>query len=167
MANVVILLILPEPIRNLYRDRWCRRIPQISIELVDHHSKVGPYIDKADALITFAPMLAGDVLAAATRLKWVQALGTGVDNLIDQPALRKDVIVTNMRGIQGVPVSEAALAGMIALARGLRSARKTDGNGAAFRLSFCMTRRSAYSASARSPKFWRRNAKPLACAWLA
>jgi hypothetical protein len=30
-----------------------------------------------------------------TRRKWVQALGTGVDNLIDQPALYKDMIVTN------------------------------------------------------------------------
>ena len=60
--------------------------------------------------------------AAATRLEWVQSLGTGVDNLIDQPALRQDVIVTNMRGIHGAPVSEAALAGMLALARELRRA---------------------------------------------
>jgi phosphoglycerate dehydrogenase-like enzyme len=120
MATVLILLTLPEPIRNQYRDRLRKRFPQITIELVDHHSKVAPFIDKADALVTFAPMLSGDVLAAATRLKWVQALGTGVDNLIDQPALRKDVIVTNTRGIQATPVSEAALAGMLTLARGLR-----------------------------------------------
>jgi len=120
MVNVLILLTLPEPIRNQYRDRLRKRFPEIAIEPVDHHSKVGPYIDRADALITFAPMLSGDVLAAAPRLKWVQALGTGVDNLIDQPVLRKDVIVTNMRGIHGAPVSEAALAGMLALARGLR-----------------------------------------------
>ena len=118
MANVLILLTLPEPIRNQYRDRLRNRFPGITIELVDHHSKVGPYIGKADALITFAPMLSSEVLAAGTRLKWVQALGTGVDNLIDQPALRQDVIVTNMRAIHGAPVSEAALAGMLALARG-------------------------------------------------
>jgi phosphoglycerate dehydrogenase-like enzyme len=122
MANVLILLTLPEPIRNQYRDRLRKRFPDIAIELADHHSKVGPYIEKADALVTFAPMLSGEVLAAATRLKWVQALGTGVDNLIDQPTLRKDVIVTNLRGIQGIPVSEAALAGMLTLARGLRRA---------------------------------------------
>ena len=127
MAKVLILLTLPEPIRNQYRDRLRKRFPEITIELVDHHSKVGPYIDEADALITFAPMLSGEVLAAATQLKWVQALGTGVDNLIDQAALRKDVIVTNMRAIHGAPVSEAALAGMLALARGLRrSIREQD-----------------------------------------
>jgi phosphoglycerate dehydrogenase-like enzyme len=122
MVNVLILLTLPEAIRIQYRDRLRKRFRDIAIELVDHHSKVGPYIDKADALVTFAPMLSADVLAAAPRLKWVQALGTGVDNLIDQPTLRKDVVVTNMRGIHGAPVSEAALAGMLTLARGLRRA---------------------------------------------
>jgi phosphoglycerate dehydrogenase-like enzyme len=166
MANVLILLTLPEPIRDQYRDRLHKCFPAITLELVDHHSKVGPYINKADAFITFAPMLSREVLAAARRLKWVQALGTGVDNLIDQPALRKDVTVTNMRGIHGAPVSEAALAARLALARGGRSARKTNGNGAAFRRSFCTTRRLAYLASGRLPKFWRRNARPSACAWL-
>jgi D-2-hydroxyacid dehydrogenase (NADP+) len=127
MANVLILLTLPEPIRSQYRDRLRRRFPTTAIELVDHHSKAAPYIDRADALITFAPMLSSHVLESATRLKWIQALGTGVDNLIDQPALRKDVIVTNVRGIHGAPVSEAAIAGMLALARGLpRAVRLQD-----------------------------------------
>src|SRR6516162_4298485 len=119
MVNILVLLTLPEPIRSQYRDRLRKRFPEVAIDLVDHHSKVGPYIATTDALVTFAPMLSAHVLASATRLKWVQALGTGVDNLIDQPTLREDVIVTNMRGIHGAPVAEAALAGMLALARGL------------------------------------------------
>jgi D-2-hydroxyacid dehydrogenase (NADP+) len=127
VANVLILLTLPEPVRSQYRDRLRRRFPEITIELVDHHSKTGPYIAAADALVTFAPMLSSQVLESATRLKWIQALGTGVDNLIDQAALRKDVIVTNIRGIHGAPVSEAALAAMLALARGLpRAIRAQD-----------------------------------------
>jgi D-2-hydroxyacid dehydrogenase (NADP+) len=67
------------------------------------------------------------VLRAGTRLKWVQALGTGVDNLIDRPVLRQDVIVTNVHGIHGPPVSEAAIASMLALARDLpRAVRAQD-----------------------------------------
>jgi D-2-hydroxyacid dehydrogenase (NADP+) len=127
MANVLILLTLPEPVRSQYRDRLRSRFPEITIELVDHHSKTGPYIAAADALITFAPMLSSQVLESAKRLKWIQALGTGVDNLIDQAALRKDVIVTNVRGIHGAPVSEAAIAAMLALVRGLpRAIRAQD-----------------------------------------
>jgi len=126
MVNILVLLTLPEPIRSQYRDRLRKRFPEVAIDLVDHHSKVGPYIATTDALVTFAPMLSAQVLASATRLKWVQALGTGVDNLIDQPTLREDVIVTNMRGIHGAPVAEAALAGMLALARGLPRALRAQ-----------------------------------------
>jgi phosphoglycerate dehydrogenase-like enzyme len=119
MINLLILLTLPEPIRNQYRDRLLASFPDINIHLVDHHSKVGPHIEAADALLTFAPMLSAAVLEQATRLKWVQALGTGVDNLTDRTALRKDVTVTNVHGIHGPPVSEAAIAAMLALARNL------------------------------------------------
>jgi phosphoglycerate dehydrogenase-like enzyme len=122
MINLLILLTLPEPVRNEYCERLRSRFPELVIDMVDHHSKVGPHIAKTDALLTFAPMLSAKVLEEATRLKWVQALGTGVDNLTDQATLRKDVIVTNVRGIHGAPVSEAALATMLALARNLPGA---------------------------------------------
>jgi len=119
MTNLLILLAMPEPVRNQYRDRMQRRFPELKVDLVDHHSKVGPHIGEADVLLTFAPMLSDAVLERAARLKWVQALGTGVDNLIDRPCLRKDIVVTNIHGIHGAPVSEAALAAMLALARNL------------------------------------------------
>jgi D-2-hydroxyacid dehydrogenase (NADP+) len=127
MTNLLILLAMPEPVRNQYRDRVRARFPELNVDLVDHHSKVGPHIAAADALLTFAPMLSDNVLQSAARLKWVQALGTGVDNLVDRPCLRKDVIVTNVHGIHGPPVSEAAIAAMLALARDLpRAIRAQD-----------------------------------------
>ena len=128
MTNLLILLTLPESIRNQYRDRLQSRFPELAINVVDHHSKVGPYIAAADILLTFAPRLTDDVLRAGTQLRWVQALGTGVDNLIDRPCLRKEVIVTNVHGIHGPPVSEAAIASMLALARDIpRAIRAQDG----------------------------------------
>jgi len=127
MTNLLILLTLPEPIRTQYRDRLKQRFPALNINLVDHHSKVGPHIATADALLTFAPMLADNVLQAANNLKWVQALGTGVDNLIDRPCLSREVVVTNIHGIHGPPVSEAAMAAMLALARNFpRAVRLQD-----------------------------------------
>jgi D-2-hydroxyacid dehydrogenase (NADP+) len=127
MKNLLILLGLTETVRNQYRDRMRATFPEIDVTLVDHHSKAGPHIGKADMLLTFTPMLTPAVLAQASRLQWLQTLGTGVDNIIDQPALRKDVIVTNVRGIHGPPVSEAALGTMLALARDLpRAVRAQD-----------------------------------------
>jgi phosphoglycerate dehydrogenase-like enzyme len=85
--------------------------------MVDHHSKTGAFIGNADALLTFGPMMKDEVLHGADKLRWVQALGTGVDNLIDLPSMRPDVVITNIRGIHGAPVSEAALMMMLGLAR--------------------------------------------------
>src|SRR5580693_8060764 len=127
MTNLLILLTLTPELNDQYRDRLKAKFPQLHVDLVDHHSKVGPYIGLADILLTFAPRLTDDVLRAGTRLKWVQALGTGVDNLIDRPVLRQDVIVTNVHGIHGPPVSEAAIASMLALARDIpRAIRAQD-----------------------------------------
>ncbi|HEY6257604.1 MAG TPA: D-2-hydroxyacid dehydrogenase, partial [Xanthobacteraceae bacterium] len=117
MPRLLILLTLPPPVREQYRARLAARFPELGIDMVDHHSKAGAFIHDADALLTFGPMMKEEVLHGADKLRWVQALGTGVDNLIDLPSLRKDVILTNIRGIHGAPVSEAAIMMMMALAR--------------------------------------------------
>src|SRR5215471_7996807 len=117
MARLLILLTLPTQVRDQYRLRLAQRFPELGIDMVDHHSKTAPYIGAADALLTFGPMMKDEVFHGADRLRWVQALGTGVDGIVDQPSLRQDVIVTNIRGIHGGPVSEAAVMMMLALAR--------------------------------------------------
>jgi phosphoglycerate dehydrogenase-like enzyme len=68
-------------------------------------------------LLCFSPPMADHVVRDAKKLKWIQALGTGVDNIVDLPSLGKNVLVTNVRGIHGAPVSEATLAYMLSLAR--------------------------------------------------
>jgi phosphoglycerate dehydrogenase-like enzyme len=124
MTSLLILLTLPEQVRGRYYDRLRKTFPEVNINMVDHHSKVEPYIGDADVLVTFGPMMSEHVLEKAVKLKWVQALGTGVDGIVDRPALGKDVIVTNIHGIHGPPVSEAAIMAMLALSRDLpRSVR--------------------------------------------
>ena len=117
MARLLILLTLPPAVREQYRARLAARFPELAIDMVDHHSKAAPFAGEADVLLTFGPHMKDEVLQGAHKLKWVQALGTGVDNLIDLPSLRPDVMITNIRGIHGAPVSEAALMMMLALAR--------------------------------------------------
>ncbi len=118
--HVLILLAFPQAVREQYRDRLRAAFPEVTIDLVEHHSKVGPYIADTDVLMTFGAHMADHVLAEASRLRWVQALGTGVDGIVDSPSLREGIIVTNLRGLHGPAVSECVLAGMLALARGLR-----------------------------------------------
>ena len=119
MTQILILLTLPEKVRMRYYDHLRTTFPQVTVNMVDHNTKVDPYIGSADVLITFGPMMADHVLAKGARLKWIQALGTGLDGIVDQPSLRKDVLVTHMHGFHGAPVSEAAIMSMLALSRDL------------------------------------------------
>src|SRR5947209_15271385 len=119
MPRLLILLTLPKDVRDFYAARLGERFPQLHIDVVDHHSKAAPFMPQADVLVSFGPMLKDEVFQHASKLKWVQALGTGVDGVIDQPSLSSDVVITNIRGIHGEPVSEAARMAMLALSRRL------------------------------------------------
>src|SRR5262249_507870 len=119
MTRVLILLTLPQEVTADYRDRLRAAFPEVIVDVAAHHREAEAMIGPAQVLITFGPMLTDAVIARAASLRWVQALGTGVDNIVDLPSLKNDVIVTNVRGIHGPAVSEAAIMAMLALARHL------------------------------------------------
>ena len=71
----------------------------------------------AGIIIALAPVLDAALIAAAPRLEWVQALTTGVDNLLAMPALGRDVVLSNCSGFHGPQMSELAFLLMLSLNR--------------------------------------------------
>lgn len=127
MPNLLILTEVQEAMRARYKAMLLERFPQLTINVVGHHNDVGPFIADTEILLCFSPPMADHVVRDAPKLKWIQALGTGVDNIVDLPSLGKEVVVTNIRGIHGAPVSEATLAFMLSLARDMpRSVRAQE-----------------------------------------
>ncbi len=127
MPQVLILTEVQESMRARYKAMLMERFPELTINVVGHHTQVDPYIADTDILLCFSPPMADHVVRDAPKLKWIQALGTGVDNIIDLPSLGKEVIVTNVRGIHGAPVSEATIAYMLSLSRDMpRSVHAQD-----------------------------------------
>ena len=119
MPNLLILTEVQESMRARYKAMLLERFPQLTINIVGHHTLVEPFIADTDILLCFSPPMANHVVRDAPNLKWIQALGTGVDNIVDLPSLGKEVLVTNIRGIHGAAVSEATIAFMLSLARDL------------------------------------------------
>ena len=122
--NPAVLLILraPETIRNQYYQGITAAFPHLTVTLIDHISKADPYLATTDIIVTHGPYLedkADHMLRNAGNLKWVQGIGTGVDNIADRPALRREVMVTNIHGVHGAPMAEAAMGLMLALSRQL------------------------------------------------
>jgi D-2-hydroxyacid dehydrogenase (NADP+) len=130
MTKVLLLLNMPEQLRNRFHGHLARTFPQVAFDLADNVGKVDPYLADAEILMTHGPYLSTRsdyVLGHMPKLRWVQGTGTGMDNIIDRPSLPADVLVTNMRGAHGAQMSEAAIGSMLALARQMpRSIRNQD-----------------------------------------
>jgi phosphoglycerate dehydrogenase-like enzyme len=124
MPRLLILLTLPPDVTEQYRAQLSQKFPEISIDVIATADKAATALPEADMLLTFGQMMKNLKLdlANAAKLKWVQALGTGLDGITDQPALKPSVTVTSLHGVHGAPVSEAALAAMLALSRDLPGA---------------------------------------------
>jgi D-2-hydroxyacid dehydrogenase (NADP+) len=82
--------------------------------------------DKEDALrlikdadILFAGFFSKDLFAAASKLKWIQAWGAGVDRLLLPEVVNSRVTVTNAGGIHPTPISEHVIGLMLCLSRKL------------------------------------------------
>jgi phosphoglycerate dehydrogenase-like enzyme len=120
MTSILLILGLPKDLRQRYYEGIRTEYPDLDVHLVDHVANADPYLADMDVLITHGPYLADradHVLGNAPRLRWIQGIGTGVDNFADRPVLREDVIVTNIHGVHGNPMSEAAFGAMLALSR--------------------------------------------------
>ena len=89
---VLILLRSPETIRRQYYDGITRAFPDLKVTLVDNVAKAElSHLADAEIIITHGPHLeqrAGFVLSNAPKLRWVQGIGTGVDNIADRRELR-------------------------------------------------------------------------------
>jgi phosphoglycerate dehydrogenase-like enzyme len=127
MPNLLILTEVQEAMRARYKQMLLERFPQLTVNVVGHHTQVDPYIADTDILLCFSPPMADHVVRDAKKLKWIQALGTGIDNIVDLPSLGPEVLVTNIRGIHGPPMSEATIAYMLSLTRDMpRSVHAQD-----------------------------------------
>jgi phosphoglycerate dehydrogenase-like enzyme len=75
----------------------------------------------ADVIIGFNPEIcAAKIIDNAKQLRWVASLAAGVENCVALPGIRnRNLLVTNMRGVDAPVIAEHAVALAMALAHGL------------------------------------------------
>ncbi|HEX4408562.1 MAG TPA: D-2-hydroxyacid dehydrogenase [Xanthobacteraceae bacterium] len=118
--SLLIILRSHERIRTQYYNGISQAFPELKVDIVSKVADADPYLADAMIIVTHGPHLEGradHVFANAPKLKWVQGIGTGVDGIADRPTLRSDIIVTNIHGVHGAPMAEAAMMFMLALNR--------------------------------------------------
>ena len=114
--NMVVLVSIP-PQGVYYRKAISEKYPDLNLKVFTDRGEAKAALADADILMAFGASLKADFFTHAPRLKWVHAMGTGVDGITDSKHIAKDVLVTSTRGIHGTPMSEAAIMFMLALAR--------------------------------------------------
>ena len=102
-------------------DEWARavaaEVPQMRVVVVAPGDDPRPTLAEADAAFG---MLTPDMLAAAPRLRWLQAIAAAPPPEFFFPALvEHPVVVTNLRGVYRENLTNHILAFVLAFARGL------------------------------------------------
>jgi phosphoglycerate dehydrogenase-like enzyme len=75
----------------------------------------------ADVIVGFNPDICDPrIITGARQLRWIASLAAGVENCMAVPAVRsRNLLVTNMRGVDAAAIAEHAVALVMALAHGL------------------------------------------------
>lgn len=77
------------------------------------------HMANTDILLTWGSMDIRPLYLMAPKLKWIHALSAGVETLVFPEMKTNNTLLTNSRGIHGIPVSEHVFAMMLAFTRGL------------------------------------------------
>jgi phosphoglycerate dehydrogenase-like enzyme len=120
-----VLVYLKEPERSAMRfERLAEDDGGVSVHVASSLGELDDRAREANVLISIGPHLGGDaadLYRQLPKLEWAQSIGTGVDNIKGHPDLPRGVTVTNVRGVHGAQISEAALAAMLIFSRQIRA----------------------------------------------
>lgn len=98
---------------EFYADALARQCPGLTFRAATDLETALKLTGGSRVLVGLAPYLKPELLAAMPDLEWVQALTTGVDNLMGL----RDVALTSCSGIHGPQMSELAVLMILALQR--------------------------------------------------
>lgn len=84
------------------------------------------HIADTDILVAWGSTHIENLFAKAKQLKWIHALSAGVENLNIAPLIDHNIILTNSKGIHGIPVSEHVFALLLSFTRGLHLCAKNQ-----------------------------------------
>jgi phosphoglycerate dehydrogenase-like enzyme len=107
---------------------WSGRQEQFASAAAGAHVVVAGNLESAVSAVTDADVIVGfnpeicdtRVIDRAKELRWIESLAAGVENCMAVPAVRsRNLLLTNMRGVDGAVIAEHAIALALALAHGL------------------------------------------------
>src|SRR5699024_2269711 len=88
------------------RERLKANYPTLKFTFCDNMDEAQKHIDEAEVIVTYGSDLTDTLVEYAKKLKWVNVLSAGLDQLPFDALEKKSVIVTTVRGIHKIPMAE-------------------------------------------------------------
>jgi D-isomer specific 2-hydroxyacid dehydrogenase, NAD binding domain. len=92
------------------RKRMERKFPSIRFSYYEKWLDAWDKLPSADALVTYGDDITEQVLDRAEKLQWIMVMSAGVEKLPHQSLDKREILVTNARGIHRIPMAEMAMA---------------------------------------------------------
>lgn len=97
--------------------------PSAQIVTVRNASEAAAASVDADIIVgltSYPGVCEPEIIQNARELRWIMAMSAGVERCIDRPEIKaRDILVTNLRGVESVAIAEHAIAMMMTMARGI------------------------------------------------
>jgi D-2-hydroxyacid dehydrogenase (NADP+) len=117
MSARIVYIGAPEVPSARFAQRILGEFPDLSLFASDERAAAIGDLSGTEAIIGHHLQFDEGVLAKAPKLRWIQALTSGTDAIVQLPNLKSEVIVTSTRGIHGPQMSELVFLDMLALIR--------------------------------------------------
>ncbi|UCZ54129.1 D-2-hydroxyacid dehydrogenase [Bacillus shivajii] len=104
-------------IRRDLREQLVTKYPDITFIFRESMKEAEGDLPEANILITYGEDLTTDLVEKAKQLKWIMVISAGVDKVPFDVIKRKNILVTNARGIHGVPMAEYTIHMMLQVIR--------------------------------------------------
>jgi phosphoglycerate dehydrogenase-like enzyme len=110
-------ILIAVELEERHLDQIQRVSPHVTLQSAHDEKQLKRLLPDAEILVGWSSTATQFRVEEASNLKWFNIWGAGVDNLLDQPIMQSDILLTNTGGI-GVPISEYVASQMVALSRG-------------------------------------------------
>lgn len=110
-------LVIRFPLDDRFVQHLRTRFPDLAIHVVDDEDAFRAHLPHADAVVGWG--VNPEELTLASRLRWIQTVGAGVDGVITPELIASGILLTNNSGVHAPNIAEHLMSLMLAFARQL------------------------------------------------
>ncbi|ASK61042.1 D-2-hydroxyacid dehydrogenase [Virgibacillus phasianinus] len=111
------VILFSAKVSTKHQDKLKLQFPKELFIFCDRMDEAIGHMTEAEVLVTYGEDLTDEIVSQTNKLKWIMVLSAGMDTMPFAAIDRKDILVTNARGIHKVPMAEYAISSILQVSR--------------------------------------------------